>query len=142
VTLSRLIDPTRRFASRAALAFVLLLAAAMLLRHVAGMGEEEQRRAELARYQRIAAYLPRLEAAARNRPAAEAPENPSLALALWQSRLSQLAGAQGLQLASAEPLLAEGRPSIALELVGGTPGLLGFLYEVERGTPAMTITRL
>jgi hypothetical protein len=142
MTLSRLVDSTRRFGPRAAIVFILLLAATTLVRHIAGIGDEEEQRAAILRYQRIAADLPRLEMAARNRPAAEAPENPSLALALSQSRLVQLAGRQGLQLASAEPLLAEGRQSMALELVGGTAGLLGFVYEVERGTPAMTITRL
>jgi len=142
VSRPRLADPVRRFAPLALLAFALLLALAAGLNHLARIGEQEEERAAIARYARIAADLPRLEAASRALPAAAAPDNPSLAVALWQSRLAQLAGARGLQLTSAEPLLAEGKPSILLELVGATSGLLAFVYEVERGSPAMTIARL
>lgn len=148
MSVARLIDWGRRSASVASLMLVLLLAGASLLRHLAD--DTSATRASIARYQRIAADLPRLEAASRSRPAAEPAArvagDPSIEAALWQSQLSRLASAQGLQLASAEPLLADRpagtKPSIALELVGPTAGLLSFVYEIERGASAMTIARL
>ena len=142
MTLAGLAMPGRPLARILCFAAILILAAAALLQHVAGFGEQEEQRTAIARYQRIAADLPRLTAASATLPAPAPLDNPNLAMAVWQSRLAQLAGAHGLQLVSAEPQLADGRPSIMLELAGSTPGLLGFLFEVEQGTPAMGVARL
>lgn len=142
MTLAGFVMPGPRLVRTACLAAILLLAAAALLHHIAGLGEQEEQRAAIARYGRIAADLPRLVAASGQPSARETPENPDLALALWQSHLAQLAAAQGLQLLSAESQRADGKPTIVLELAGETPGLLGFLFEVERGTPAMRLGRL
>jgi hypothetical protein len=142
MTLAGFAMPGQRLARTACFAAILLLGVAMLLRHVAGLGEQEEQRAAIARYERIAADLPRLVAASGQPSTRETPDNPDLALALWQSRLAQLAAAQGLQLLSAESQRADGRPAIVLELAGDTPGLLAFLFEVERGTPAMRLARL
>lgn len=142
MTLAGFAMPGQRLARTACFAAILVLAAAALLQHIAGLGEQEEQRTAIARYQRIAADLPRLTAASGTLSAPATLDNPNLAMALWQSRLAQLAGAHGLQLVSAEPQLADGRPSIMLELAGNTPGLLAFLFEVEQGTPAMEVGRL
>jgi hypothetical protein len=142
MTLAGFAMPGQRLARTACFAAILLLAAATLVRHIAGLGEQQEQRAAIARYERIAADLPRLVAASGQPSAREMPDNPDLALALWQSRLAQLAAAQGLQLLSAESQRADGKPAIVLELAGKTPGLLGFLFEVERSAPAMRLGRL
>lgn len=148
MTLETLGSRARAGTPFAAAALMLLLIALSLARHLGDEGAAE--RASLARFQRIAADLPRLERMASSLPSRTsqetAPANPSLAAATWQSELGRLAAAHDLELASAEPLLdkdgAASMPQIALELVGHSAGLLAFLYEVEHATIRTRITRL